>query len=191
MSWSNASNSQSKSQQVWQSKQFQKSKINYQNKSQEIHLDDYDSQYDENWNSKLKHDSSTYYNDDDYYENKSYDEILKSSITAKLENVQNSESNQKISETHFENILRKKLTQMTTSSRLTLKCRQCELKFYSNNKLHKHLRSDQRSTKHQRFQRVTRNKSRISQSWSRHVSTKITRTLSSEDINMLAWKERL
>jgi hypothetical protein len=60
----NASNSRA-SQQFWQNKQFQKSEINYQNKSQRIHFDDYDSQYDEDWISEHEYDSSTYYNDDD------------------------------------------------------------------------------------------------------------------------------
>ncbi len=50
-------------------------------------------------------------------------------------------SDQKITETHFKDILKKKLIQMKKSLQLTLKCRQCEMKFYSNNKLHKHVRA--------------------------------------------------
>jgi hypothetical protein len=145
MSSSNSRNAQTKSQQSWQNKQFQKSTINYQNKSQTVHFDDYDSQYDENEFSENEN-SAIYYNDDDYYENRSYDEILKSS--AESEDLQSAEFDQKIKETHFDEILSEKLIEMTKSSQFTLKCRQCEMKFYSNNKLHKHLRSDQHSKKH-------------------------------------------
>jgi hypothetical protein len=107
-------NSQFKSQQFWQNQQFQKSNINYQNKSQKVHFDDYDSQYDENWISKIEQNSTTYYNDDVYCENRSYDEILNSSKES--ENAQSLEFDQKISETHFENILSEELNQMTKSS---------------------------------------------------------------------------
>ncbi len=140
-------NFQTKTQQnSWQNKQFQKSEINYQIKSQRIYFEDYDFQYDENWISKLEQNSSTYYDDDDYYENKSYDEILKTS--AESEDLQSAESDQKVTETHFDEILNEKLIEMIKSSQFTLKCRQCEMKFYSNNKLHKHLFSDQHSKKH-------------------------------------------
>jgi hypothetical protein len=88
-------------------------------------------------------------NDD--YDDETNDEILNSSDAAKSENAQRSESNQKISEAHFENILDEELAQMAKSFQLTLKCHQCEMKFYSNNKLHKHLRSDQHTTQHQRI----------------------------------------
>jgi hypothetical protein len=153
MSSSNSENLQTNSQLFWQNKQFQKSRINYQNKSQKVHFDDYDSQYDENWTSESEN-LTTYYNDDDYYENKSYDEILKSFIAAKSENVQSFESNKKIEKTHCEDILSEKLIQMTKSLQLTLKCRLCVMKFYSNNKLHKHLRSDQHARKHQKAKRL-------------------------------------
>jgi hypothetical protein len=148
MSSSNSKNAQSKSQQSWQNKQFQKSRINYQNKSQRVHFDDYDSQYDENEISENEN-SAAYYNDDDYYENRSYEKILKTSVES--EDAQSEEFDQEISEAHYEDILSEKLNQMTKSSQLTLKCRQCQMKFYFNNKLHKHLRSDQHSKKHQKF----------------------------------------
>ncbi len=141
-------NFQTKSQQdSWQNRQFQKSEINYQIKSQRMHFEDYDFQYDENWTSKLEQNSSTYYENDEYYENRSYDEILK--ISAESENMQSAESDQKISEAHFEKILKEELADMTNQSQLTLKCRLCEMKFYSNNKLHRHLRSNQHARKHQ------------------------------------------
>jgi hypothetical protein len=63
--------------------------------------------------------------------------------------VQSAKSDQNVSEAHFEEILNEKLTEMLKPSQLTLKCRLCNMKFYSNNKLHKHLRSDQHARKHQ------------------------------------------
>jgi hypothetical protein len=142
---SSSENSQIKSSQnQWQNRQFQKFEINYQNKFQRAHFDDYDSQCDENWVSKSEQNSSAFYDEDEYYEDRSYDEFLKTS--AKSENAQDTESDQKFSVAHFEEILSEKLTQMKKSSQLTLKCRQCELKFYSNNKLHKHLRSNQHAS---------------------------------------------
>jgi hypothetical protein len=140
MSPPNSENAQTKSQQSWQNKQFQKSRINYQNKPQKAHFDDYDSQYDEN-DIFENENSATHYNDDDYYENRSYDEILK--ISAESEDLQSAKSNQEISEINFEEILDEELIEMIKSSQLALKCRQCEMKFYSNNKLHKHIRSNQ------------------------------------------------
>jgi hypothetical protein len=148
MTSSNTSNSHAKSQQFWQNKQFQKLRINYQNKFQKIHFDEYDSQYDEIWISKNEQNSSTYYDESEYYENKSYDETLKSST--KSEDVQSVELDQKISKAHFEEILNEKLTKLIKSSQLTLKCRKCERNFYFNNKLHNHLRSNQHSKKHQK-----------------------------------------
>jgi hypothetical protein len=145
MSSSNSENAQTKSQQLWQNKQFQKSEINYQNKSQKEHFDDYDSQYYENWMIENEQNSSTYYEKDEYYENKAYDEILNTLIES--ENVQSSELDQDVSKTHFDEILNEKLTELTKSSQLTLKCRKCEMKFYSNNKLHNYLRFDQHSKK--------------------------------------------
>ncbi len=88
--------------------------------------------------SKFEQNSSTFYDEDEYYEDKSYDEFLKISVESK--NAQSTESDQEFSVAHFEEILIEELTQMK-KSQLTLKCRQCELKFYSNNKLYKHLRS--------------------------------------------------
>jgi hypothetical protein len=148
---SSSSSDQIKFQQnQWQNKQAQKSRINYQNKSQNIYFDDYDAHFENEL--EFEHDSSAYYDDDDYCENRSYDEILKTSM--KSEDMQSSESDQDFSSAHFDEILDEELTEMIKSSQLTLKCRQCEMKFYSNNKLHKHLRANQHSQSQQKIESI-------------------------------------
>jgi hypothetical protein len=145
---SSSRNNQIKSQQnQWQNTQFQKSEINYQNKSQNAYFDENNSQYESEF--ELKHDSLAYYDDEEYYEKKFNEEDLKSSIVTKSKNIQSTKSNQKTSRAHFEKILNNELTHMSKSSQLTLKCRLCEKKFYSNNKLHKHLRASQHSQNQQ------------------------------------------
>jgi ribosomal protein L44E len=154
MSSSISENLQTKSQQnSWQNKQFQRSEINWQNKSQNAHFDDYDFAQEEHVESSeneqnLDESSSVYYDDEEYYDDRAYDEILNTS--AKSENIQSVESNQKNFEIHFEEILNEKLAQMTKSLQLTLQCRVCHRKFYSNNKLHRYIRS-----RHHDFIQVT------------------------------------
>ncbi len=93
-------NFQRKSQQTnkWQNKlifdqnKLQSSRINYQNKSQNAHFDDYNTKFEKDvWifddDQKSYDDYFAYHSDDDYYEDKSYEKILKSSLTTESENV--------------------------------------------------------------------------------------------------------
>jgi hypothetical protein len=124
--------------------------MNWQIKSQNAHFDDYNIEHEElKWSSEsdqnLDNDQFVFYDDEEYYENQFYEEILTFSVVMKSKDAQSTKLDQDASRAHFDEIIEEKLAQITKSSQLILKCHQCNMKFYSNNKLHKHLRKDQHS----------------------------------------------